>query len=587
MKHYFTLFFIYLLNLHAFAQTTAPAKTDSNEIDYPQGYFTWPTDGPIGCAGNFGELRNNHFHGGLDVKTGGVENRNIYAAADGYVSRIHLSPYGYGRTLFITHPNGLTTVYAHLNAMSAKIDSALRSHQYQTQWNEVDVYWPKDSITVKKGERVALSGNTGASEHPHLHFEIRKGDMQINPLLFGFKVVDKINPEIYGVRVYPLSDSSSVNKQISAQYFHTVKIGGKYSLFTEKDSTLHPHPIEVYGPIGFGISAIDRLSGYANQCGVYIVSLAVDSHEVYRHQMDHIAFSNTRYINSHTDHSYRTNFHRWIHKSYLDQNNQLGIYDNVENEGRVSFSDTNLHTITYTVYDVYLNKTVLNFKIRQGAKTPTIAPRISNDPMILADKGYQFADSNFTVDIKPYTVYNNTPFKHYKRPASGRCLSEIHQILGEGTPIQRKFNMYFTVDSALLPMKDKITIAKVNNLGIPSKHFTAEIRNNSAKAELKYLGAYCLSIDTLKPFVSLVNFKNGDNISKLTQLKFTAEDWGTGLYKYDIFIDDIWELAFIEPKSKTVSANIPSYLSAGEHTVRIVAQDVNRNTRELKATIIK
>ena len=147
--------------------------------------------------------------------------------------------------------------------------------------------------------------------------------------------------------------------------------------------------------------------------------------------------------------------------------------------------------------------------------------------------------------------------------------------------------MYFTVDSALLPMKDKITIAKVNNLGIPSKHFTAEIRNNSAKAELKYLGAYCLSIDTLKPFVSLVNFKNGDNISKLTQLKFTAEDWGTGLYKYDIFIDDIWELAFIEPKSKTVSANIPSYLSAGEHTVRIVAQDVNRNTRELKATIIK
>lgn len=556
-------------------------------IEYTKGYFIWPTDGPIGCAGNFGELRNNHFHGGLDVKTGGVEWRNVYAAADGYVSSISLSPYGYGRTLFITHPNGLTTVYAHLNKTAPKIDTALRNYQHQIQWNDADYHFPKDSIKVKKGELVAFSGNTGASEHPHIHFEIRKGDIQINPLLFGFPVVDKINPEIYGVRVYPLSDSSSVNSQPSAQYFHTVKIQGKYHLFTEKDSTVHPNPILLYGPTGFGVSTIDRLSGYANQCGVYIVSLAIDSHEIYRHQMDHIAFSNTRYINTHTDYSYRANFHRWIHKSYLDQNNQLGIYDNVENEGRILLTDTLMHTITYTVYDAYLNKTTLNFKVRQGGKIDRPTPPVCKDPMICHDKDFQFTDSTFTVAIKPHTFYNTTYFKHYKRAKTGRCLSEIHQILGEGTPIQRKVTLFFTVDSSLFPMQDKLTIAKVNNNGIPSKHFETEFRNNTVKAEVKYLGAYCLSIDTLKPFVSLVNIKNNASIAGMTQLKFTIEDWGTGLYKYDVFFDDNWEIAFLEPKSKTLTVDIPQYLTPGPHTVRVVVADGNKNTQELKLTIIK
>ena len=437
MKNNFYNIFLLLLffSVNAFAQDSI--VTDSNAIKYPKGYFIWPTDGPVGCAGNFGELRNNHFHGGLDVKTGGVEWRNVYAAADGYVSRIDLSPYGYGRTLFITHPNGFTTVYAHLNKMSPRIDSLLRQRQHNVQWNDADYRFAPDSILVKKGEMVAFSGNTGASEHPHIHFEIRKGDIQCNPLLFGLPVVDKIPPEIYGIRVYPLSDSSSVNNQISAQYFHTVKIQGKYHLYTEKDSTVHPHPIEVYGPIGFGVSTIDRLSGYANQCGVYIISLAIDSHEVYRHEMDHIAFSNTRYINTHTDYSYRANYHRWIHKSYLDQNNQLGIYDNVENEGRIILSDTNLHTITYTVYDAYLNKTTLNFKVRQGKKIERTAPAICKDPLVCHNQDFQYTDSTFTIDIKPYTFYNSTNFKHTKREKSGRCLSDIHQVLGEGTPIQR------------------------------------------------------------------------------------------------------------------------------------------------------
>ncbi|MFM7023951.1 MAG: M23 family metallopeptidase [Flavobacteriales bacterium] len=587
MKNTSYNFLVLLLTLSAsiFAQDTLSA--DSCKIDYCKGYFIWPTDGPIGCAGNFGELRNNHFHGGLDVKTQGVENRNIYAAADGYVSSISLSPYGYGRTLFITHPNGLTTVYAHLNKMAPKIDTALRNYQYKVQWNDMDVHFPKDSIKVKQGELVALSGNTGSSEHPHLHFEIRKGDIQINPLLFGFPVKDKINPEIYGIRVYPLSDSSSVNGQLSAQYFHTVKLNGNYHLFTEKDSTVHPNPITVYGPIGFGISTIDKLSGYNNICGVYIISLAVDSHEVYRHEMDHIAFSNTRYINTHTDYNYRANNHRWIHKSYLDQNNQLGIYDNVENEGRITLNDTNLHTITYTVYDAYLNKTTLSFKVRQGAKGPVCTPKICSDPMICHDKDFQFTDNDFSIDIKPYTVYNTCNFKHTKKPKAGRCLSDIHQVLGEGTPIQRKVTMYFTVDSSLFPMQDKLTIAKVNFNGIPSKHFTTEFRNNSVKAEVKYLGAYCLSIDTLKPFITPNSSnKNNCNIANLTQLKFQIEDWGTGLYKYDIYFDDVWEIASMD-KHGILTADIPKYLTEGPHTVRVVVSDGNKNTQELKLTINK
>src|SRR5699024_1283539 len=227
----------------------------------PQDYFQSPLRIPLYLAGNFGELRANHFHSGLDIKTKQRTGLDVLAAADGYVSRIKVSWYGYGRALYIQHPNGYTTVYGHLKDFAPKIRKYIRKQQYAQESYTIQLFPEKGDLPVKQGEVIALSGESGGAGGPHLHFEIRDSQQRpMNPLAFGISIKDHRPPAIQGLYVYPSGKLAHVNKSAKRQKLHIRK---------RKDGTYATKPIKAYGKLGFGISALDYMDGSANTDGIY------------------------------------------------------------------------------------------------------------------------------------------------------------------------------------------------------------------------------------------------------------------------------------------------------------------------------
>ncbi|HRW63920.1 MAG TPA: M23 family metallopeptidase, partial [Bacteroidales bacterium] len=272
--------YFFSLFLNAFNQT----KSDNFN-------FISPVDFPIYLSGNFGEIRAEHFHSGIDIKTQGVEGKKIFAIENGHISRIKISANGYGKTLYIEHPNGYTSVYAHLSRYNHVIDKIVKELQYENKTFEIN-YFPKpNQIPVKKGQVIAFSGNTGRSFGPHLHFEIRETNYQVpvNPLIFNFEIKDNIAPQINHVAIYPLGNNSKINHQHNKLIIPAIKSNGNYIL---QDTSL----LLVEGNIGFGIELYDYLNGSNNKCGIYTLSLFIDSLLVYNHKVDKVTFGETAYV---------------------------------------------------------------------------------------------------------------------------------------------------------------------------------------------------------------------------------------------------------------------------------------------------
>lgn len=243
-----TLLFAFIFSFGAASQDSLPA-------------FHSPLEIPLVLAGNFGEIRSGHFHAGIDIKTQQVEGLAVLAAESGYISRIKITHGGYGNALYITHPNGYTTVYAHLQKFNDVITQRVREKQYQDKKFTVDLFLGPTALPVQKGERIATSGNSGGSGGPHLHFEIRKTatNSPVNPLLFGFKITDTIKPIIKHVALYPMNDTSTVNGKHDTLVIAAYKKGTNYNL--------KGHTPKAQGVIGVGIETIDKLNGASNRCG--------------------------------------------------------------------------------------------------------------------------------------------------------------------------------------------------------------------------------------------------------------------------------------------------------------------------------
>jgi len=329
--------------------------------EYPKGYFKFPIKpGQQGyLAGTFGELRSNHFHSGIDIKTGGREGLNIYAAADGYVSRIKIQVHGYGKAIYIDHPNGYTTVYAHLKNYNPKIDSIIREMQYKNKSYEVNYFPPKGSIKIKQGDVIANSGNTGGSMGPHLHFEIRnKKQEPINPLLFGFKEIkDNVSPSIRNLAVTPLTINSRVNGEFNETIFKTRQVQeGSYKL-TSNDT------IFVNGPFHINVDAIDKLNGVPNKNGIYTLKITVDDTLTYKLVVDKFSFAHTRMINELINYRLYKTIGKRFYKIHYNPKNKLQIYDKFTDKGVLNFQDNKTHKIEVNCGDTYGNKSSLKFLI--------------------------------------------------------------------------------------------------------------------------------------------------------------------------------------------------------------------------------
>src|SRR5574343_236177 len=369
---------------------------------YPQDVFQSPLAIPLDISGSFGELRSNHFHSGLDFKTTGVEGLPVYATGDGYVSRIKISTFGYGKAIYITHPNGYTSVYGHLQKANGAIQEYIKKKQYQEKAYEVEMYLYPTELPVKKGDIIAFTGNTGGSGGPHLHFEFRdtKSEQIVNPLHFGFKKFVKAErkPIIQGIVVYPL-DSTVVNNSQKP-----INI----SFNKQTDGTYLSTKVKANGKIAFGINAYDFCTNAYNKNGLYKVRAYLNGVLQYQYGFDSFAFDESRYINNFIDYERFHEMGQRVQKLFELSSYPLSVVAGNSKDGTLKILPNSSYTYRVELYDFHQNKIELIIPIEFAIQQATIKKEIQKTPFYVKAKTESiFEKNNVSVYVPENAFYNN------------------------------------------------------------------------------------------------------------------------------------------------------------------------------------
>ena len=365
-------------------------------------------DTPFVLLGTFGEIRKNHFHSGIDISTNQLEGKPVFAAADGFVSRIKISNGGFGKAIYVSHPNGFVTVYGHLKKFNKLIQAYVIKAQYEKQSYEIELYPTVAELNVKKREVIAFSGNSGDSDGPHLHFEIRdrKTEEPINPFHFGLRVNDTIPPVISNFRIFSVPGSGVLKNTDTAATFNILKTIPGYSLRTIE-------PIRVFGKIGFGIETTDYQQSSEAILGIYSVTLKVDDAVIYQYKMDRINFNDMRYVNAHIDYRMKIRENRSILRCFRLPGNHLSIYSKAIKEGYFNFFNDSTYELEIRVADFNGNQSILNLKMigSSALSQSLIQPAPLTNDWISEHKGLVVEKPGIKIDIPQGAVYDTYPFE--------------------------------------------------------------------------------------------------------------------------------------------------------------------------------
>tara|TARA_Y100000589_G_scaffold72239_1_gene64888 strand:- start:805 stop:2517 length:1713 start_codon:yes stop_codon:yes gene_type:complete len=562
MKQFLSLIFI-----------TSFIFLSGQEKVYPINYFQSPMDIPLYLSGNFGELRTNHFHAGIDIKTQGTEGKKIFASADGFVSRIKIQHGGYGKVIYIDHPNGYTTVYAHLKEFSSKIDSFVKKKQYEEKSFTFDWYPEPSKIHIRKGEEIALSGNTGRSGGPHLHYEIRdtKSEHALNALLFGLPIKDNIKPTILGIRVYPINDESTINGQPKAIYLKAINNQNKLELNTIPNLSKK---------IGFGIETLDRINGSANRCGVYSIKLKIDEKIVFEQKMDFVPFEESLYLNTHTDYHYKKTQNKWVHKSYIEPNNHLSIYKTFEQNGIINFDKPGLHQLEYIVTDVAGNTNNLKFQVNSKPLINfTKKPLHKNfAKKMMYHRDNEFSSKGFLIQIPDSALYNDIDFKYYTLKHPKKRWSDIHCVHTDHTPLHKLSEIYIKCDFPSTIPEDKLLAIRKTSKGKIKVHI-GEYAMGYYSFKTKYFGSFYIFHDTIPPKIKPLNIYDGKNIRFQDKFDFRISDNLAGVETYNCYVDDKWVLMEYDQKRSRLTHYKHNMFSSGKHKLKLVVTDSVGNQR--------
>lgn len=542
---------------------------------YPQDYFIKPLDIPIILSGSFGELRSNHFHAGLDIKTQGKEGLKVFATADGYVSRIKVQQYGYGKAIYITHPNGFTTVYGHLSKFSDKIEKHVKSIQYKKEtYATGNLYFKKNKFPLKKGEVIAFSGNTGGSGGPHLHYEIRNTATEnvINPLFFGLKVEDTRNPTFKALKVYALSSDARINQQRKSFQIPIKNIGkGQYSA----------NRITASGYISFGVSVYDQLNKASNKNGIYSLEMFVNGKRFYHHDVETFSFSESKFLNLHIDYEHFKKYKKRYQRTFKKTSNKLSTYEGLINNGKINIQKNSNYKIEIVAKDFKGNKSSLKFDI-VGKESNTIftQQKDTTDYKIISKNFNRFKQKNVMVTFPKKTFYEDV-FLDFK---VDKGIAKIHTPT---IPLDKSFTLTFDVSKYSELEKQFLYIANVENPKYPW-YVNTRKKDSTFYTTTKTLGKYALKSDHKKPTIKPLYFKDQQWLSNSKTLKVKISDIGSGIKNYRATIDGKWILMQYNHKKRILTYNfIDKKLVGSKHIFKIVVSDNVGNTNTLSATFFK
>jgi hypothetical protein len=569
MKIYYSFIFLLFISIHniLFAQ----------EKEYPKDYFRSPVDFPIILAGNFAELRSNHFHGGLDIKTQGVEGQKLYAIADGFVSRIKVSPWGYGKAIYIDHPNGYTSVYAHMQRFSDEINAYVKSKQMGEKNFAVDLILSKDELKVNKSDIIGLSGNTGGSSGAHLHFEIRdtKTEAALNPMLFGFTVPDNISPILQSVGFYPVKEGIVLGKR---EIFYTNLVKSANGFFQAPIDQ-----ITAIGKVGVGIKVSDMANMAQNKLGAYKIALSVNGEKIYAYQLDAVPFEETRYINSHIDYCLKQINGSQLEKCFLDPGNKLSIYNHIVNNGVIDIEDGKTYDLEFEVADFNGNKSVAKLKI-VGKKIEKDIPETSSNKIIGRvdyKKPFEFKSEKISFSFEENSFYDDFNFEFWITDTLPRAIAPSYYIHKALVPVHKNYDLSFDISHIDSSLHKKVFAVRYDNKGKVNveKH---ELKDARIHIRPKALGSFTLKTDNLAPAIVPTNFHNKKSMIGAKSIRFTATDYGSGIKNYNAYLNGNWVLLEYEPKQNLFFYDIDENMVKGENTLEIIIEDLVGNTAQQK-----
>jgi hypothetical protein len=508
---------------------------------YPLDTFRSPLDIPLVLAGTFGELRSNHFHSGIDIKTQQREGLPVYAIGNGTVTRIKVGLWGYGKVIYIAHPNGYTSVYGHLQKFSPEIEAFIKKIQYEKKSYEVEIFPDYGDIKVQKNQLIAYSGNTGGSSGPHLHFEIRNSlsEKPTNPLLYGLEVRDATNPTLESLFAYPLSVDAQVNRSND-------KIQIKFN--KQKDGSYLADKVFASGTIGFGIVCYDRQDLAANRNGIYSVQQIVNGKIYTDYDFESFSFSETRYINALIDYDHFGKYSQRIQRCFIAPGNLLDIYRQIYNEGKIIVEDGLFYNVEILIKDLENNTVKLVIPVEGKRQEPlTIKEEAKTDYFIIAKQ-----PNNYDLGIAKVYFPANTFYENfYMNLQKGTDTVVIHN---NTVPAHKNFTITFDVSQYSLEDQKKMFIARLDKKESPD-YMTTFKRESTFTTRTRSLGTYTLVQDTIPPKIRTKNFKEKQWLNNYRYLSLIISDDLSGIDTYSATLNGVWILMEYEPKTKTLTYN--------------------------------
>ncbi|PZX40804.1 peptidase M23-like protein [Nonlabens dokdonensis] len=540
----------------------------------PQDYFVNPLDIDLKLSGTFGELRSNHFHSGLDIKTNQRTGAKVYASASGYVSRIKIERYGYGKALYITHPNGYTTVYAHLKKFSPRIEAYLKKKQYAKESYSIQLYPTDLELRVDQGEVVAYSGNSGGSGGPHLHFEIRDSAARpLNPMMMGIEIPDTKRPLVKQIKAFPLSKTSTINGKHEAQLLRLIPLkGGKFKV----------EEFSAYGDIGIGVNTSDQQNGANNQNGTFHIASFFNGTKNFEMTFDRYAFSESRHINQLIDYEHFKKTKSRISRLYIPNNSPLSLYEDHVNNGVLQIVDPGTtHLYRIEIADYKENKVQINMSIKNDAAPDSIVLN-QGDQLTFVDHNMTYRNSSgpYTLMIPKGALYESVFLDLQQSSDTIKVHSDI-------VPLHK--NMIITYDASA--KKDdnlkQYYIGRVTDWGAVY-HVNTRRKGNILSASTRTLGTYAISKDDVDPTIKPINFKNKQWISKNKTLKLKIADADTGVDAYRATVNGKFILMEYDYKTGILTHDFDDgVVTDTENELKVIVTDNVGNSTTFEATFFR